>query len=56
MLKQMKKNSSIPIYTKLPKHLPEILEIDVKSTKYYSLINNFVDPFADYKTKPIILE
>ncbi|MBM7868943.1 putative nucleotidyltransferase [Clostridium pascui] len=56
MLKQMKKSSSIPIYTKLPKHLPEILEIDIKATKSYSLINNFVDPFADYKTKPIILE
>lgn len=56
ILKQMKTSSSIPIYTKLPKHLPQALEIDIKATKSYSLINDFVDPFADYKTKPIILE
>lgn len=56
ILKQMKNSSSIPIYTKLPKKLPESLEVDIKATKCYSLINNFVDPFADYKTKPIIIE
>ncbi|WP_097025533.1 nucleotidyltransferase [Clostridium peptidivorans] len=56
MLKKMKKSSSIPIYTKLPKHLPRALEVDIKATKSYSLINNFLDPFADYKIKPIILE
>lgn len=56
ILKKMKKTSSIPIYTKLPKHLPRALEVDIKATKSYSLINNFLDPLADYKIKPIILE
>lgn len=56
ILKQMKKSSSIPIYTKLPKCPPLALEVDIKATKSYSLINDFIDPLSDYITKPIILE
>lgn len=53
-LKDITKNSSIPIYTKLPKIKPETLELDILSTKMYSLLSKNTSPLMDYEQKPII--
>ncbi|ERI92873.1 hypothetical protein HMPREF1982_02031 [Clostridiales bacterium oral taxon 876 str. F0540] len=55
MLKYIKGNSSIPVYTKLPKKLDECLKLDIQATNSYSLLNKFVSPFSDYLTNPIKL-
>ncbi|WP_125153771.1 nucleotidyltransferase [Clostridium rectalis] len=56
LLKEMKKKSSIPIYTKLPKDVSSTLNLDIQSTKCYSLLNKSIDPLSDFKQKPIILK
>ncbi|MBV4414907.1 nucleotidyltransferase [Clostridium tyrobutyricum] len=56
ILKSIKKNSSIPVYTKFPKKLDDFLSIDLNSTKAYSLLNTFVKFNSDYKKSPIIFK
>ena len=55
ILKSIKSNSNIPLYTKTPKELSEILELDIQSTKAYSLINSSVSYNSDYLISPIIV-
>jgi predicted nucleotidyltransferase len=54
MLKVAKKTSTIPLYTKLPASLNEVLELDIQSTKAYSLINKNIKPQDDYLISPYI--
>ena len=54
MLKVAKKTSTIPLYTKIPASLNEVLELDIQSTKAYSLINKNIKPQDDYLISPYI--
>ncbi|MFD3156524.1 nucleotidyltransferase [Haloimpatiens sp. FM7330] len=54
ILKYMKSNSNIPVYTKIPKFKNDILNLDIQSTKAYSIINKNIHPNSDYLTSPII--
>ncbi len=55
ILKEMKNKSSIPIITKVPKNIDnKLLQLDIQSTKAYSIINNKVNPLSDYLLSPII--
>jgi predicted nucleotidyltransferase len=54
ILKMMKKNCDLEIYTKLPSTAGEMLKLDVQSTKMYSLINSNVNYNDDYLISPII--
>ncbi|MBQ6820159.1 MAG: nucleotidyltransferase [Clostridium sp.] len=55
VLKEMKKHSSIPIITKIGKNNSNpLLNLDIQSTKAYSLLNNNVNPLGDYLFSPII--
>lgn len=56
ILKNIKNNSTIPIYTKLPKHNNDILNLELLSTKAYSLINKSVKYNDDYLKSPIIIK
>jgi len=57
ILKEMKKKSSIPIYTKIPNnHNDSILDLDISCTKCYSLLNNKFNALSDYKNKPIMIK
>ena len=53
ILRSMKGNSSIPIYTKIPKNPDSTLKLDLQATKSYSLLNDFVSPYSDYLISPI---
>ncbi|MDV4151204.1 nucleotidyltransferase [Clostridium sp. AL.422] len=55
ILKEIKKTSSIPIITKVPKNNDNpLLSLDIQSTKAYSSLNNMVNPLSDYLISPII--
>lgn len=55
ILKLMKKTSTIPIITKVPKnHSNPLLEFDINATKAYSLLNSKVNPLSDYLKHPFI--
>ena len=55
MLSLMKKTSSIPLITKVPKHPNNpLLELDILATKAYSIINNDLNPKSDYLKSPIL--
>lgn len=55
ILKEMKKNSTIPIITKVPKHINNpLLSLDIQATKAYSILNSKVNPLSDYLISPII--
>ena len=55
ILKNIKKNSSIPIITKVNnKDINPLLNLDIESTALYSLLNPCIDPKADYLNSPII--
>jgi predicted nucleotidyltransferase len=56
ILKSIKSNSSIPLYTKLSKVPNETLELDIQSTRAYSLINSSIAPNSDYLISPIIIK
>lgn len=56
ILKSIKSNSSIPLYTKIPKTLSETLKLDIQSTGAYSLINNSLAYNSDYLISPIIID
>lgn len=53
-LKEIYKNTLIPIYTKMPRIKPDILELDILSTKMYSLLSKSTSPLMDYEKMPII--
>ena len=51
----IKKTSSIPLITKVPKHPNNpLLELDILSTKAYSILNPNLNPKSDYLKGPII--
>lgn len=55
ILSLIKKNSSIPIISKVPKYSDNpLLELDLLSTRAYSILNPKVDPRSDYLISPII--
>lgn len=55
ILKEIKKNSTIPIITKIHKNTSNpLLNLDIQSTKAYSFLNNSVNPLSDYLLSPII--
>lgn len=56
VLKHIKKNSSIPVYTKLPRNINSTMKLDIMATQTYSLINSFVSPMDDYLISPIIID
>lgn len=56
VLKSIKDNSSIPLYSKMPKELSTTLKLDLQSTKAYSLINSRVNHNDDYLISPLILK
>lgn len=57
ILKEMKKNSAIPIITKVPKNIDNpLLSLDIQATKAYSILNSKVNPLSDYFISPIIKE
>jgi len=55
ILKSIKSNSNIPLYTKMPKDLSELLQLDIQSTRAYNILNNSIGPNSDYLISPIIL-
>ncbi|MEG2353286.1 MAG: nucleotidyltransferase [Clostridium sp.] len=55
ILRNLKSTSSIPIYTKLPKATNEVLNLDIQSTKAYSLLDSSISPKDDFLKMPIIL-
>jgi predicted nucleotidyltransferase len=55
ILKEAKQNSSIPIYTKIPKSPIPTLGLDIHGTRVYSLLNKNIRANEDYLTSPIIL-
>lgn len=55
ILKDLKKSSNIPVYTKLPKVHNEVLDLEIQATKAYSLLNSKIDPFSDFLINPIKL-
>ena len=55
ILKEMKKTSTIPLITKVPRNIDNpLLALDIAATKCYSLLNPKVHPFNDYLEGPII--
>ena len=54
-LKSMKSNSSIPIYSKLPKDICPTLSLDLQCTRGYSILNPSISAKEDYLQSPIIL-
>ena len=55
-LKSIKTNSSIPLYTKIPKELNDTFKLDIASTKAYSILNKNINYNDDYLISPIILK
>jgi Predicted nucleotidyltransferase len=56
ILKGTKQHSSIPVHTKLPKVLDEVLTLDLIGTRAYSLLNRNVNSNSDYLISPIKVE
>ncbi|MGH4119970.1 nucleotidyltransferase [Clostridium sp.] len=56
ILKSIKSNSNIPLYTKLPKVQGETLKLDIQSTAAYSIINSNLTYNSDYLISPIIID
>lgn len=56
IIKEMKKNSSIPIITKIPSKINKTLETDILATRAYSLLNKQVNGNADYLNNPVIIK
>ena len=55
ILSSIKNTSSIPLITKVPKHPNNpLLELDILSTKAYSILNPNLNPKSDYLKGPII--
>lgn len=56
ILKSIKSNSSIPLYTKIPKVQNDTLQLDIQSTRAYSIINSSINSNSDYLISPIIVD
>jgi len=56
ILKSIKSNSSIPLYTKIPKEFNETLQLDIQATRAYSTINSSISHNNDYLISPIIIK
>ncbi|MBZ9687939.1 nucleotidyltransferase [Clostridium estertheticum] len=56
ILKSIKSNSSIPLYTKIPKDQNATLQLDIQSTRAYSILNSSISPNSDYLISPIIVD
>lgn len=56
IIREMKKNSSIPIITKIPNEINGTLKADIYATKAYSLLNKHVASNADYLNSPVIIK
>ncbi|OBR94767.1 MULTISPECIES: nucleotidyltransferase [Clostridium] len=56
VLKEMKNSSSIPIYVKIPRKINEMLQLDIQSSKAYSLLNKNISFNSDYLQSPIIAD
>lgn len=54
LIRLINEKASIPLINKLPVKLDAVLDLEVKSTKAYSLINKNISPIDDYLKKPII--
>ena len=55
MLSLIKKQSSIPLITKLPKNTENpLLKLDIAATKAYSILNPELKANSDYLISPII--
>ncbi|MDF2883373.1 MAG: hypothetical protein K0R54_3930 [Clostridiaceae bacterium] len=56
IIREMKKNSSIPIITKIPNEINSTLKADILATRAYSLLNKQVESNADYLNNPVIIK
>lgn len=56
ILKEIKQNCSIPIYTKLPKNTDDLLKLDLMATRGYSLLNKNIAFNQDYISSPLIID
>jgi len=56
ILKAIKNNSSIPMYTKMPKSSNDTLSLDIQATRAYSLINPKINFNDDYLISPLIVK
>lgn len=55
LLKGIKANSGIPLYSKLPKEQNDTLKLDLQCTRGYSVLNPYIRYNEDLLTKPIII-
>lgn len=53
ILKSIKNNSDIPLYTKLPKTLNDTLKLELQASRTYSLLNKNYRYNEDYLTSPL---
>lgn len=53
IIKQIKNTSNIELTNKVPKKLNPMLELDIKSTKAYSILNPHISPNEDYLKSPL---
>lgn len=53
LLKHIKNNSAVPLYSKLPKDKHPILEVDLLATRGYSILNPFIRHNEDLLTSPL---
>lgn len=56
ILKEMKKSTTIPLFSKLPKDKNEVLELELQASRAYSLVNFSINPLDDFVTYPIIID
>lgn len=56
VLRELKKKSKIPLYTKLPKEKDSLLSLDILSTEVYSLLNKAIASNSDYTISPIMFD
>ena len=53
MIKDIKKMGTIPLITKVKGGICPTLDLDILSTKNYSLLNSSIDPLSDFYLAPI---
>ncbi|EJO5347917.1 nucleotidyltransferase [Clostridium botulinum] len=56
ILKKIKENSSVNIYTKMPKNTSDLLDLDIKATNAYSILNTNIRLNEDYLRSPTIIK
>jgi len=56
ILNKIKKNKDIALITNIPKYHNDFLDLDIQSTKAYSLLNTNIKYNCDYINKPIIID